>query len=173
MITLITGGSKNGKSHIAEDILSDCNGNKYYIATMEPYCDDALEAIARHRAIRRDKGFITIERYRDIGGVDIPRGSNVLLECLPNLCANEMFIGGSVSDPCDKIFTGIRSLAERCGELVIVTNEVGCDAVAYTDETDSYIEALSRLNRMVADISGRVIEAVFGIAVTLKGERSC
>ena len=43
MTTLITGGSKCGKSSFAERALDTFLGRKIYIATMQPYCNDALE----------------------------------------------------------------------------------------------------------------------------------
>ena len=45
MITLVTGGTKCGKSGYAERILERFEGRKYYIATMNPVGDDAEEII--------------------------------------------------------------------------------------------------------------------------------
>lgn len=47
MMILITGGSKCGKSSVAEGLLNGFPGEKYYIAAMEPYGEDAQRAIAR------------------------------------------------------------------------------------------------------------------------------
>ena len=66
MTTLVTGGSKCGKSHFAEKILDCRNEKKIYIATMQPFGKDAFEAIERHRVMREGKNFITIEKYTDI-----------------------------------------------------------------------------------------------------------
>ena len=93
MITLVTGGTKCGKSGYAERILERFEGQKYYIATMNPVGDDAEEIIARHVEMRCGKNYVTVERLRDIGDTEIPEGSGVLLECVGNLCANEMFVG--------------------------------------------------------------------------------
>ena len=43
MMTLLTGGSKCGKSAFAERILAAFSGQKYYIAAMQPYGSDAAE----------------------------------------------------------------------------------------------------------------------------------
>ena len=85
MLTLITGGCKCGKSSIAEDILSDFCGRKIYIATMEPFGEEAHTAISRHRIMRSGKGFETVEKYTDIQDIDLPDGCAVLLECACNL----------------------------------------------------------------------------------------
>ena len=43
MTTLITGGSKCGKSRLAERVLSGFDGRKIYLATMQPYGSDDLK----------------------------------------------------------------------------------------------------------------------------------
>lgn len=171
MLTVITGGSKNGKSHIAEEIIGHFELPKYYIATMEPYCNEAQQAIARHRSIRNGKGFVTIEQYTDIEKVRLPYGCAALLECVCNLCANEMFTAGC-DEPVDKIIGGIEKLLDFTKVLVLVTNEVGADAITYYDETQAYIKNMGELNRRLAVMADNVIEAVYGIPMILKGELS-
>ena len=93
MFTLVIGGSASGKSDYAErHVLSlEGGGPRIYIATMEPFGEEAQARIARHHAMRRDRGFETIECYRNAGAVRLPENSNVLLEDLGNLAANELF----------------------------------------------------------------------------------
>lgn len=172
MMILITGGSKCGKSSTAEGLLNGFPGEKYYIASMEPFGAEAQRAIARHREMRRGKGFRTIERPRDIGGIEFPDSPLpccALLECLTTLCANEMFAPDGINDPTGRILSGLRSLSERVGKLVVVTNEVSADGIDYPAETMEYIRVMSRLNSAAAEISDVVIECVCGIPLTLKG----
>lgn len=173
MTTLITGGSKCGKSSLAEKLLSEFKGRKIYIATMQPFGEDAFEAIGRHRKMRAGKGFETIEKYTDIHEIPLPEDCAVLLECMGNLCANEMFSCGSITDPTDKIVSGIRKLAERAAELVIVTNQVGGDGISYVETTAEYIRVLGGINREIAVSADNVIECVYGIPIVLKGELPC
>ena len=173
MTTLITGGSKCGKSSLAENILDSFQGRKIYIAAMQPFGADAYEAIERHRKMRAGKGFETIEKYTDIHELMLSRECAVLLECMGNLCANEMFSGDLVSDPPDKIVNGIMKLSYSVSELVIVTNQVGSDGIVYAEETMEYIRILGEINRRTAEIADNVIECVYGIPVLLKGEIPC
>ncbi|MEE1041956.1 MAG: bifunctional adenosylcobinamide kinase/adenosylcobinamide-phosphate guanylyltransferase, partial [Lachnospiraceae bacterium] len=94
MFTLVIGGSASGKSEYAEQHVlslstpektSPQSGNRIYIATMQPFGEDARARIARHHALRRDRGFVTIERYTDLSGLKVPEGSSVLLEDMGNL----------------------------------------------------------------------------------------
>ena len=64
MTVLVTGGSKCGKSHFAESLFNDLEGEKIYIATMQHYGEEAFAAIERHRKMRSGKGFETIEQYQ-------------------------------------------------------------------------------------------------------------
>ena len=173
MTTLITGGSKCGKSSLAENILDSFQGRKIYIAAMQPFGADAYEAIERHRKMRAGKGFETIEKYTDIHELKLSCESAVLLECMGNLCANEMFSGDLISDPSDKIVNGIKKLSDSVSELVIVTNQVGSDGIVYAEETMEYIRILGEINRRTAEIADNVIECVYGIPVLLKGEIPC
>ena len=173
MTTLITGGSKCGKSSYAEKLLDGFAGRKIYIATMEPFGSDAQEAIKRHRLMRRGNGFETVERFTDIGGADIPKNCAVLLECVGNLCANEMFSGPDIGHPAERIVQGVRRLSENASELVIVTNQVGADGFSYGDGTAAYIEEMGRINAGLAVFADRVVECVYGIPVYLKGDKRC
>ena len=173
MITLVTGGSKCGKSSFAERILDGFHGRKIYIATMEPFGADAFEAIDRHRKMRRGKGFETVERYTDLHELSLPVESAVLLECVGNLCANEMFREGEILCPTDKVLKGVRAVAEQVSELVIVTNQVGSDGITYSEGTSLYIRFLGQINRSMAELADNVIECVYGIPIVLKGELPC
>lgn len=169
MTVLVTGSSKSGKSRIAEGIITTSERPRFYLATMMPFGEEAEAAIARHRAMRAGKGFVTVEQYTDIGETELPRGCVVLLECMGNLCANEMFSAGE-PNPIRKIGEGITALAEKCSLLVVVTNQVGEDGVVYSPETMRYIQCLGNINRALARNFDCVIETVCGIPLVLKGE---
>ncbi|MCM1577803.1 MAG: bifunctional adenosylcobinamide kinase/adenosylcobinamide-phosphate guanylyltransferase [Ruminococcus sp.] len=169
MMTLVTGGTKCGKSRYAEKILDGFGGEKIYIATMQPYGEEALCAIERHRKQRAGKGFTTVEKYTDIDKTALPEKCGVLLECTANLCANEMFADGKVRDPAEKIIKGFKYLKSRTEILVIVTSEVGGDGIFYEKTTADYIKAMEEINRRTAEISDNVTECVYGVCIPLKG----
>ena len=67
-------------------------GARLYLATMQPFGAAAQARIARHRALRRGKGFETVERPLGLAGLELPqRYDGILLEDLGNLLANELF----------------------------------------------------------------------------------
>lgn len=173
MTTLITGGSKCGKSSLAESIISRYGGKKIYLAAMQPFGDEAQIIIKRHREQRKNKGFETVERYTDIGGAPLPEDCAVLLECIGNLCANEMFAGENIICPAEKIIKELQQLAGRVRELVIVSVQVGADGIDYAEGTAAYIREIGKINSGIAAFADNVIECVFGMPVVLKGELPC
>lgn len=169
MLVLITGGSKNGKSRIAEKIIENYDIPRFYIATMQPFGEEAYAAIKRHQKMRKNKKFETIEKYTDIDEINLPEKCAVLLECACNLCANEMF-SANEKDPVEKIVKGVKKLMKNAEILVVVTNQVGGDGIEYPVSTMKYIENMGKINFELSNSADVVIEAVYGIPVILKGE---
>ena len=173
MFHVVTGGSGSGKSAFAEQCILDCQGNKrIYIATMYPFDEESHRRIARHRAMRAEKKFTTIERYTDLEHLTIPQGADVLLECMSNLTANEIYQEGGAGDNTVKaILNGIHHLLEQAGNLVIVTNEIFSEAVSYEGETRTYQEYLGKINQELALLADEVVEVVYGIPIYHKKKK--
>ncbi len=194
MMELVTGGSGSGKSAYAENAVCRCrkimdgkeientplyhNPSLYYIADMFPYGKETEEKIANHRRMRAGKGFQTLEWYQDLEGKltgdqspDLS-GACVLLECVSNLTANEMYMqGGAGENTVDAVINGIRLLKEKSRHLVVVTNEVFSESEPDSPEMAVYKENLARINRSLAEMADRVTEVIYGIPYFIKGER--
>ncbi len=173
MTYLITGGTKCGRSRLAETLLQQHDGCNYYIATMQPYGTSAQEAIARHREQRAGKGFVTLERYTRLDTVQVTAGCGVLVECLGNLCANELFGTEDPDHAAERILAGIRQLRQQAELLILVTSQVGADGIAYPPETMRYLSLLGEINCRAAAMADTVVECIYGIPVALKGVLPC
>ena len=176
MIALVTGGSGSGKSAWAEALATAlCPGEKAYIATMRAWGAEGAARVARHRALRAGKRFFTVERPLDLAGLAreadwLERRPTALLECVSNLLANEMFDPEGRGDGAvPAILEGFEALAARTEHLVIVTNEIFSDGVAYDPDTARYIRRLGELNQALARMADAAAEVVCGIPVILKG----
>ena len=170
MITLIYGGSSSGKSAYAEDIV--CNSqykNRYYLATMKANDSESVERIARHRRLREGKEFITLEQPVDIANtINQDSDGIILLECMSNLVANEMFRDGQIKSEksiVDKVLKDIKELESKVSSLVIVTNDIFEDGISYDDTTKEYLRALGKINAEIAKMAARSVEVVVGIGV--------
>ena len=172
MIILVTGGSASGKSEIAERIAVSLSESRVYIATMQPFGDEAAARIRRHQEQRSGRGFETIERYHSIENLMLPRGTGcALLECLSNLVANEMFSRNvPEAEIVAKIYDGFLALRQKALHLVVVTNEIFSDEKRYDEHMRRYLRALGECNVLLAKLADTVVESVVGIPVVLKGE---
>ena len=172
MFTLVIGGAASGKSEYAENLILRSGAlSRFYIATMKPLDNESRTRIARHRAMRARKCFETVECYTCLEHLHLPGRGAVLLECISNLVANELYSpNGAEMDTEAAILRGIDALLPQCRELVVVSNEVfsgGCD---YEGDTLRYLRVLSSVNRALAGKADRVAEIVCGQAVYYKGE---
>ena len=171
MMILVTGASSSGKSALAEQFAQSLGGPLVYIATMHAYDAEGERRIERHRAMRAGKGFETVERYTDAGGLDVPHDSVLLLECMSNLLANEMYdVDGAHENSVTKIVADIARLCGRYRGLVIVTNEVFGDGALLDGFCADYVDNLGRINCELSKMADTVVESVVGIPVYHKKE---
>ena len=170
MIHLITGGSGSGKSAYAEEQILRLRGDaRIYIATMHPYDEESRQRVARHRRMRAEKNFTTIECYRDLKAVSVPEEADVLLECMSNLTANEMFWpDGAGKNTAEQILEGVRHLAGNCRNLIVVSNEIFSDGMDYGEETRAYQKTLGQINCCLAELADCVTEVVYVIPLEVK-----
>ena len=61
MLTLVVGGSASGKSAFAERLAVQSGLPRFYVATMRVWDAESEKRVARHRAMRREKRFETLE----------------------------------------------------------------------------------------------------------------
>lgn len=175
MFYLISGGSGSGKSEFAENVSMELHGKEkkepfLYIATMMAFEEEAQKKIERHRAMRKGKGFTTLECFTNLKSASIPSNSTILLECLSNLVANEMFSeDGAKERVIEEVTEGVEHLLKKCRNLVIVTNEIFSDGCPYDETTRQYIRNLGRLNQHLAKRADKVVEVVCGIVLYHKG----
>ena len=196
MMVLVVGGSGSGKSSYAEKVtvslaqesvkeitksentsLSDFKLNiakKYYLATMQVFDDEGRKKVDRHRNLRNGKGFFTIEQPVRISSAleKMEDGDRaVLLECISNLTANEMFSEKKTMTEIqvtENVIRDIKMLKEQTNHLVVVSNNIFEDGITYDETTTKYIRAMGKINQKLAALADRVVEVVAGIPVTLK-----
>lgn len=172
MLTIVTGGSASGKSEFAESLVTAAeNKNRLYIATMQVYDAEGEKRVARHRAMRAEKGFDTLECPVDLAGADVPADCTALLECMSNLCANECFGELGFEGVAQRIMTGVERLCNIARDVVIVTNEVFGDGVDYPELTEQYLAVLAEINLRISAKADCVYEVVCGIPIMWKGEK--
>lgn len=176
MVIFITGGSGSGKSEYAENRAMELKGSGQdgtlvYIAAMEPLDEESRKRVERHRRMRRDKNFETRECYTHIEELGTGSGEILLLECLSNLTANEMFSeSGRKEQAASVIKEGISHLIENSRHLIVVGNNVFENGMEYDGTALEYLQQMAELHRFLAERSDEVIEVIYGLPVYWKGD---
>lgn len=177
MTFFISGGAKNGKSTLAQNLaLALAQGGKhYYVATMISSGAEDDERIRRHIADRAGMGFETVECFKNI------------LQCLDRTDASAVYLVDSVTAlvqnalfPVEKNYEPDEAGAQRCidelvafakkvGHVIFVSDSICSDAAHYDEVTEQYRKYLAQADRRLAAVCDTVVEVVAGQYVIYKG----
>lgn len=166
MLHIVYGGSASGKSSYAESIAMSLQGDGrlLYIATMYPYKwntteidPEMMQRIERHRAMRADKGFDTVECYRHVEHIVAKRQDVLLLECMSNLLANEMYLEPENDD-------GGRPETMSEVEKAGVDGNVGSDV----EKTGIAGEAGFEMSKTMSQVSKKIVQALVDLSTRVQ-----
>ena len=178
MTCFISGGAKNGKSTLAQNLAVALSkgGKHYYVATMLSTGSEDDDRIRRHIADRAGMGFETVECFRNI------------LDCLQTADKDGVFLVDSVTAliqnslfPVEKNYQMDLSAAERCADelaafakivrhVVFVSDYIYSDAERYSESTELYRRCLASIDRRLAKVCDTVIEVAAGQTIIHKGD---
>ena len=178
MTYFISGGAKNGKSTLAQDltVALAVGGKHYYVATMISTGAEDDDRIRRHIEDRDGMGFETVECFRNI------------LDCLEVADKDGVFLVDSVTAmvqnalfPVEKNYEMDLDAAKRCGDelvefakhvrhVVYVSDYIYSDAERYSESTEAYRKSLADVDRRLAKICDTVVEVAAGQYFVHKGE---
>jgi adenosylcobinamide kinase/adenosylcobinamide-phosphate guanylyltransferase len=171
-ITLITGGTRSGKSSLALELSLKGYSRRAFIATAVVLDPEMKERISRHRKERGDR-FDTVEEPLDLvrALVDLPREIEVVVvDCLTvwlgNLYHHNKGVDTEVLKLVEDFLDGLDKIP--C-DLILVTNEVGCGVVPDNALARSFRDTVGYLNRKLAERAARVYLMCMGIPLVLKG----
>jgi adenosyl cobinamide kinase/adenosyl cobinamide phosphate guanylyltransferase len=165
LIVLVLGGSRSGKSEVAERLAArlaaESDGTVTYVATAVPAPgdDDFARRIALHKA-RRPAGWTVVEpgaalppALRAVDGV-------VIVDSLGTWVAT----GPALAPDVDAL---VGALCERTGHSVVVSDEVGLGVHPETDVGRRFRDAIGDVNRSVAAVADEVLLVVAGRVLPL------
>ena len=179
-ITLILGGARSGKSHLAQELAAKA-GSVLSVATASAGDEDMRLRIEKHQA-DRPAHWHTLESSMHLGDkIDIAYRNEelVLIDCITLLVSNilcqnnEAQIAALSEARLEKeIIQEIKELQECMKSLpasfVIVSNEVGLDIVPDNRLSRLYRDFLGRANQMLAASADEVYFMVAGIPLRVK-----
>ncbi len=159
MIVLVLGGTRSGKSEIAEQIASELGPPVTFVATATITDPDMAARVEAHRA-RRPPEWSTIECGDDVTAAVADIDGTVIVDSLGTWLAQspefEVDNEGLVT-----------ALVDRRDPSVVVSEEVGLAVHAPTEAGRRFTDALGGLNRAVARVADRVLLVVAGRVLAL------
>lgn len=182
-IILVTGGSRSGKSVLAENKAAELGeGSVLYLATAIPTDDDMRERIRLHQE-RRDHRWGTHEGFKDIPEALMNTDKNTaLLDCITVFITNYMFDDlnrdfdtiskEEIAALQEEILKELRRIVETAKKeeknLIMVTNEVGMCIVPPYRMGRIFSDINGKANEMLASMSDEVYMSICGIPMQLK-----
>ncbi|MGE4428066.1 MAG: bifunctional adenosylcobinamide kinase/adenosylcobinamide-phosphate guanylyltransferase [Solirubrobacteraceae bacterium] len=190
-LVLVLGGTRSGKSVVAERLVTDVGGPVRYLATAPDGPDGDAARIAEHRA-RRPVGWETVQATgtTDLVGLlaDAGPATTVVLDGLGAWLADTLHHAGLLADdgrepdPADGI-DGASAIAaaeaavvaladaarDRAGLTVVVGEEAGMAPVAADRGTRRWVDLLGRAHQRLSERADRVLLVVAGRTLELDG----
>lgn len=182
MRELIIGGARSGKSTHAERLADESGLRVVYVATAQVLDGEMERRVAVHRARRpADWGLVEsplnlAETLRHHARSD----TCLLVDCLTLWLSNLLFAGDAARQAeagqaidC-RLFSGetralIETLPELPGQVIMVSNEVGCGVVPMHAVSRLFADEQGRLNQRIAAVCDRVTLVAAGLPLRLKG----
>jgi adenosyl cobinamide kinase/adenosyl cobinamide phosphate guanylyltransferase len=167
VITLVLGGTRSGKSEVAEQLVAaSAAGPVTYIATGQVTDDDMAVRVAAHRA-RRPASWTTAEAGADLAAALEAAPGPVLVDSLGTWVAAHADLAPDLSALCAALATRHRGGRQGAPATVLVSEEVGLGVHPPTEVGRRFADVLGEVNRAVADVADRVLLVVAGRVLPL------
>ncbi|MBL0353413.1 MAG: bifunctional adenosylcobinamide kinase/adenosylcobinamide-phosphate guanylyltransferase [Dechloromonas sp.] len=181
MKELILGGTRSGKSALAESRATATACKVIYVATATPGDPEMAARIAHHRA-RRPADWHCVEEpirladaLRDLAAP----ATCILVDCLTLWLSNLFFAGQAARQaeaglPLDcpllreQVAALLAILPDLPGHVILVSNEVGCGIVPMHPVSRLFADEQGRLNQRVAARCDQVTLVAAGLPLSLK-----
>jgi len=175
-VTLITGGSRSGKSAFAQQQAEQIDGPRLFIATCPRIDPEMDERILRHQQDREGLGWQTAEVPLGLAEKleRIPAGTTVLIDCLTLWVNNLMYEAEQQKqeiseDQMTNLAKGLARVAGKHeGQVFLVTNEVGLGIVPDNPLVRRYRDLVGRCNQVIAALADQVVLVTCGIPLQIK-----
>jgi adenosyl cobinamide kinase/adenosyl cobinamide phosphate guanylyltransferase len=160
VITLVIGGTRSGKSEVAEGIAARLGEPVTVIVPADAVDDEHAVRIAAHRE-RRPAEWLTVECGPELVAALATAEGTALVDSLGTWLSQSV----DLDVDADGL---IAVLQQRVGPTVVVTEEVGLAVHPTTDVGRRFVDALGALNAAVARVADDVRLVVAGRSLRLE-----
>lgn len=187
---LILGGQRSGKSRTAEEAAQQwlerpphhgLAREAVFVATAQDTAGEMAERIARHRADRARTLPRATTLECPLALDDVVQTHSQPQRLLVIDCLTLWLVNALMPPPPQKPLDGahwaalqtrtVNALAQASGPVVLVSNEIGLGVVPMAAPVRHYVDALGRLNQIMANTARSVTVVMAGCALTLKASR--
>ncbi len=172
-VTLITGGSRSGKSGLALQKARSYS-RKIFLATAEVTDPEMAKRIRKHRD-KRGSEFLTVEEplYLAEALRKNAEAEIILVDCLTFWLNNLIHHFATETPRIEKeIKEFLNVIEEKPVSLILVTNEINMGVIAPDPVTRRFVDRQGWLNQEVARRADEVVFMVAGLPQILKGNES-
>lgn len=166
-IILITGGTRSGKSSMAEKMALSLSPNPIYLATARIWDEEFRQRVLRHQQ-NRDPQWTNIEEDKQLSLHDCS-GRVVLVDCLTLWCTNFFFdLGAHVEQALQAAQAEFDRFTTQEATFIFVTNEIGSGEVSANEVQRKFTDLQGWMNQYVAQRADEVYLMVSGIPLRIK-----
>lgn len=183
MNIFISGGSKNGKSYLAQKIAvrqfgvinetSQSKKHLFYIATLPPTDSFSIEKIKKHQEEREHLNFETIECFNSLDKIlqVVGPDDSIVFDSLSSFLKNNMFDedGYRIAFNERILEKQLQLLTTQCKNVVIVSDYIYADINTHDDLTRFFIKNLALLDSYCTNVCDIVMEGTAGEFIFHKG----
>jgi adenosylcobinamide kinase/adenosylcobinamide-phosphate guanylyltransferase len=169
VVELVLGGARSGKSSYAEGVAKSSGKAVVYIATSEVRDDEMAKRVEMHKA-QRPSDWLVVEEPLALSQAlkAYSREENcILVDCLTLWLSNCLFGESDIrwSDYKAELLETLNALP---GQIVLVSNEVGCGVVPMGEMSRRFVDEAGWLHQAIAAQSERVTLVTAGLPLSLK-----
>lgn len=172
MKELILGGTRSGKSALAERLAQESGLQVVYIATATAGDQEMAQRIERHQK-RRPQAWQLVEEPIQLADVLQQRAADdccLLVDCLTLWLSNLLTEEADLKQQREQLLELLPNLP---GRLIMVSNEVGMGLVPMSEIARRFQDETGMLHQALAQQCERVILTVAGLPHLLKGPPLC
>lgn len=168
-VELVIGGARSGKSRYAEGVAKSSGKPVIYVATSEVRDSEMAKRVEMHKQQRPSEWQVIEEPFKLAETlIQYSNKENCLLvDCLTLWLSNCLFgeSGTSWSDYKTQLLATLNQLP---GQVVLVTNEVGCGVVPMGEMSRQYVDEAGWLHQAIAAQVDKVTLVTAGLPMHLK-----
>lgn len=167
---LVLGGTRSGKTGLAERIATRKSITPAYLATAEALDDEMLERVSQHQRSREGR-FATIEEPLELPQALFAAAQAhdvILVDCLTLWITNLLSMERDVADEVDMLIEVLANIRDT--QVIMVSNEVGLGIVPDNALARTFRDLTGAAHQELAAICEHVYFVVAGIPMVVKGQ---